>query len=387
MKKIMFLLACASVMAASAQVSVVKEAAKAIGGKVEAQQAALELLQPALTNAETANDANTWYTAGRLAFGIADLLQVQSAKDGAADVNLMGSSLFSGFEYMQKALPLDTIVEVDKKTGAPKLDKDGNAKVKTKFSKDILSQMAGHVTDAMKLGDAFLNLPDYAKAADAYEFYLNNINSPAARMFNVAVPADTVLGNIHFLVGYSTYFADGDKDYVRAFNSFNKALELGYTANQTADFRNASFVAHVQALLADDARKTEVIPFIDNAIAADPEVANFYDIKGQVLMGDGKLDEAKNLFKKSMSIDPAYGDSYLNYARALYEEADRFIADNQQMTDKQLAPTLIPLYEEAMPYLERAITLDKSENQVLVKQANSIKEDIDYKFELLGHKR
>lgn len=387
MKKIMLLLACASVMAASAQVSLVKSAAKAIGGKVEAQQEALEELQPALTNPETATDANTWFTAGKLAMGIVDKIEEQRILGQEVDVDLLGNSLFKGYEYLQKALPLDSVVEVDKKTGAPKLDKEGNKKIKTKYSKDILSLLTGHANDAMTVGDAFLNATKYGQAANAYEYYLNLIGSPAAKAFKLNVPADTILGNINFLVGYCTYFADGDKDYNKAFNSFTKALSLGYTANQTKAFRDAAFLAQVQALMADDNNKGKVLPFIDGALAGDPTAPNFYDIKGQVLLGDGKFDEAKALFKAAMDKDPNYGDSYLNYARALYEEADKFIADNQQMTDKQLAPTLIPLYEAALPFLERAIALDKSENQTLVKQANSLKEDIDYKFGLLGHKK
>ena len=163
-------------------------------------------------------------------------------------------------------------------------------------------------------------------------------------------------------------------------------MQLGYTANQCEQFRDAAFLSNVQGMMADDSRKDDVIPFIDRAIAADPDSPNFYDIKGQVLLGEEKIAEAKELFKTAMAKDPEYGDSYMNYARALNDEANAFIAANSQMTDAQLRPTLIPIYEEAMPYLQRAIQLDKSDNKVLEKQAKSLIEDIEYKFELLGHK-
>ena len=136
MKKILFMLAGASLMAASAmaQVAVVKDAAKAFGGDVAAKQAALEMLQPALTNPETAQDANTWLTAGKLALGIADECTKLKVMGKDVDNAVLDQAIEAGYTYLAKALPLDTVPEVDKKTGAPKLDKDGNVKVKTKFS-------------------------------------------------------------------------------------------------------------------------------------------------------------------------------------------------------------------------------------------------------------
>ena len=67
MKKIILMLACASLMAtsATAQEALVKEASKAFGGNVEAKAAALEKLMPALTDPETTNNANTWLTGHR----------------------------------------------------------------------------------------------------------------------------------------------------------------------------------------------------------------------------------------------------------------------------------------------------------------------------------
>ena len=60
MKKLLFMLACASMMATSAfaQVSVVKEAAKLVNsGKPEDLQQAMLKIMPALTNPETAENA------------------------------------------------------------------------------------------------------------------------------------------------------------------------------------------------------------------------------------------------------------------------------------------------------------------------------------------
>lgn len=390
MKKFIFLLACASLMAtsATAQVALVKEAAKAFGGNLDAKTEALEKIIPACTNPETAEDANTWLTVGKLALGIADEYTKLKVLGKEVDKEVLDNALEVGYASLEKALPLDSVPEIDKKTGAPKLDKEGKVKVKTKYSKEILSLLGSHSIDVAQMGDLFLADNKYAQAGKAYMRYLNLLQSPVASLAGISVPADTILGNYNFLAGYCKFFADADKkDYAGAFDLFSKALNLGYTGNQCKEFRNAAFLSNVQGLMADDSQKDQVIPFIDSAIASDPTAPNYYDIKGQVLMGDNKFTEAKELFKAAMGLDAEYGDSYLNYARALYEEANAFIAANSQMTDAQLKPTLIPIYEEAMPYLQRAVQLDKSENKMLEKQAKSLIEDIDYKFELLGHKK
>lgn len=390
MKKIILMLACASLMAtsATAQEALVKEASKAFGGNVEAKAAALEKLTPALTNPETAKDANTWLTGGKLALGIVDEYTKLKVMGQAVDNDALATALDCGYTMLATALPLDTVPEIDKKTGQPKLDKNGNVKVKTKHSKEILSLLGGHVGDLAQMGDIFLGENQYAKAAEAYSNYIGFVQSPLATIAGAPVPADTVLGNYNFLAGYCTYFSDvEEKDYLTAFNYFKKALSLGYTGNQCKEFRDAAFLSNVQNMMTHENQKDNIIPFIDSAIATDPQSPNFYDIKGQVLLGEEKVAEAKALFKTAMEKDPNYGDSYLNYARALYEEANAYIAANSQMTDVQLKPTLIPIYEEAMPYLQRAIQLDKSENKTLQTQANSLIEDINYKFELLGHKK
>ena len=74
MKK-MILFAAAAIMAfgASAQMSLVKDLAKKAASNDPMElAAALEQIEPALTNPESAGDVLTWYTAGKAAFGGAD---------------------------------------------------------------------------------------------------------------------------------------------------------------------------------------------------------------------------------------------------------------------------------------------------------------------------
>ena len=136
MKKLSILGLClAAVLSASAQKSLVKEVEGKAKGFNADFSAARNMLKPALTNPETANEAQTWYVAGTIEYGDYDSLLGKKAVGQNADGKVMGNDLLLGYDYFMKALPLDSVVETDK-TGAPKLNKDGSVKVKTKYAKD-----------------------------------------------------------------------------------------------------------------------------------------------------------------------------------------------------------------------------------------------------------
>ena len=127
MKKMILLGAAAIMMAssASAQMSLVKDLSKkATSGNPMEMIEVLQQIEPAFTNPESANDVLTWYTAGKAAFGVYDeMYKATILQPDAADPEMMGAALLSGYEYFMKALPLDSVPEVNK-DGSLKLNKD-----------------------------------------------------------------------------------------------------------------------------------------------------------------------------------------------------------------------------------------------------------------------
>ena len=57
------------------------------------------------------------------------------------------------------------------------------------------------------------------------------------------------------------------------------------------------------------------------------------------------------------------------------------IDDNPNATNKELVPKLKPIYDEAIPFLEKAIKLNSEDNK-----AKNVLDDILYKFEVMGVK-
>lgn len=107
MKKILFLMACASVgFSLSAQEAVVKEAEKAMkSGKPYTE--VMTIIAPAQTNPETQNNVRVYYIPGKAGFKQYDELlgrnQLGMLKEGE-DV-IMATALLGGYDNFIKALP------------------------------------------------------------------------------------------------------------------------------------------------------------------------------------------------------------------------------------------------------------------------------------------
>ena len=378
MKK-MILFAAAAMMAfgASAQMSLVKDLAKkAASGNPMDLMTVLEQIEPAMTNPESAGDVLTWYTAGKAAFGLYDeLYKVKLLQPESVDNNMMSEALSAAFEYYQKALPLDTVVELDK-TGAPKLNKDGSKKVKTKYSKEIIGALTSHMGDIANAGNVYLEASDWANAAKAYGNFADIARSAFA-IANGVAPADSVLSQVRFFQGYSQYQI---QDFANAYDSFTKARKMGYTENNIVDFQTSSLANMVQKMLDND-EFDKAKNFIENALAGDPNNATLHDIMGFTMELKDGIDAALPFYRHAAEVDPNYPNAHFDVGRCLYLQAQKIIDDNPNATTQQLVPKLKPIYDEAIPYLKKAIELDPENTK-----PKSVLDDILYKFEMMGVK-
>ncbi|MBQ1737471.1 MAG: hypothetical protein II040_04460 [Muribaculaceae bacterium] len=378
MKKTILLGAAAIMMAfsASAQMSLVKDLAKkATSGNVMEMATVLDQIEPAFTNPESANDVLTWYTAGKAAFGIYDEMYKMKIMQQPVDDKMMNQALSAGFEFFQKALPLDSVVELDK-AGAPKLNKDGSKKVKTKYSKEIISALTAHMGDIANAGNVYLQASDWENAAHAFGNYADIASSPFAIANGVAA-ADSTLSQVRFFQGYSQYQI---KDYADAYENFTKARKLGYTDNNIVDFQTSSLANMVQGML-DNNEYDKAYNFIDNALSADPNNGTLHDIKGfTVELKDG-VDAALPFYRKATEVDPTYANGFFDVGRCLYLQAQKIIDENPNATNSQLIPKIKPIYDDAIPFLKKASELNPDDTK-----AKNVLDDILYKFEVMGVK-
>lgn len=388
MKRKSILTLCAIVsLGAFAQQATVKDVEKAIGGlnpDVNTLVDAANKIKSALTNAETKDDAKTWYVAGKANFAIYDKQQTAMMMKQPIDTALMGGSVVEGYKYFMAALPLDSVKQLEK-DGSYKLEKDGSIKVKTKYSKEIVNTLVTRHEDFNRAGGLLYDSKRYKEAAEAWGIYSSLPYSGLAERSKFVV-ADTVLGMTAYYQGIALWQAG---DVNNAVGAFANARKLGYKHKEAYDYAlscaaqakdNVAIVAiaeeaykefggkdiqYLNVLINDKLSKEEfddAETLINDALKVDANNAELLNLKGLIVENKGNEDAALDEFKKAIEIDNTLAQGYFNAGRIVMKKvvAQQKAMETMNRSDyaKAKEEVLIPLLKEALPYMERAYQLD-----------------------------
>ena len=381
MKKITILALCLAVCAsAGAQTSVLKEAEQAMKGGKDAA-AVMTIITPAFTNPETAQLAQTYYIPGKASFkdydNLLGLKQFGKTKDG--DDVKMGKLLIQGYDMYVKALPLDSVP-------------NEKGKVKPKYSKDIVSTIAGHFTDFTNAGADLYNAKDYDGAYRAWGIFNEIPQNPSFREKLTSVPADTILGEIAFNQALAAWQGNHLEDALKAFLF---AKSKGYSKKQLYDYAIAvaDGAKNSEALLAlseeafglygdqdpmylgqmvnyylQNKNFDKAFEIINGAIAKDPNNAQYYNIQGVLYENVDKRPEAIAAYKKATELDPENANALYNYGRQLCESAyalNDAAPTSQREYEAYKAEKIVPLFQQAVDILEKAYTVNPDNTDVL----------------------
>lgn len=337
-----------------------------------------------LSGSALAQDAASLFNQGKAAIEKYDKMsadyQLLKVKDpNAQDVTAKERAeiFMQGIDQLKQALACDTIIEVDKKTGEPKIDKKtGAPKFKVKYSPEIMSILNGHVGDYGSIGDAFYNAQEFQKAFDAYDLYAKALQNEEVkaelkkRGFNVE-PA--TIGQILFM---QSYMAFNLKDYATAYDFALRAESFSFADENLNIIKNNSAALLVEAYVNDKAMD-KANAFIDNCIAKGNNGFLQY-LKGFIVEQDKGFEAAESYYRQAIELDPSNAMAQLRCGDCLYKKAQKIIDENPEASNKDLAPKLVPIYNEAIPFFEKAKELDGQCN------AQAYLDDIQYKLELLG---
>ena len=376
MKKISILgLACLAVGSMSAQMQVVKDVEHQLKGDVASYPKAIETLTPAFTNPESANQAQTWYVAGKGALDFVNNAAAMQRVTGELNAPQAAQFVLDGFEYLQKALPLDSVA-------------DAKGKVKTKYSKDILKQIVNNYTLTADAGQWFYNdAHDYAKAAEAWTLFINLPKDERFAKAGLKAQPDTIVGMYEFYTGCAYSLANNPAP---ALDSFLEAIKLGYNKKEAYDYAITSATQMKDLAKAAEIAQAayEVYPensylgtminnyldkkeydkaseLLEPYIAKDPNNGQVYFLKGIILDQQGKSDEAKALYKKAIDLDANNANALFQYAYKLCQEADAIDQNeganvSQAEYEKFCQERTFTLYREAAGYLEKAYQINEN---------------------------
>lgn len=108
---------------------------------------------------------------------------------------------------------------------------------------------------------------------------------------------------------------------------------------------------------------------MEEAVKLDPTNPTLFFNLGVVNDGQGKTDEAINYYKKAIELKPDYGDAYMNLSIALLSGEKEIVNEmNKNLSNfkkyDKLKGEQKELYKNALPYLIKADSLNRSEDTV-----------------------
>ncbi len=284
-----------------------------------------------------------------------------------------------------KALPLDSVT-------------DAKGKVKTKYSKDMVSKLAGHFSDYTSAGVDLFNAKDYKGAYDAWGIFGALAEMPEVAKKVANMPADTIFGEIYFNQGIAAWQMN---DLKAALKSFLNAKSKGYTKKSVYDYALAvaagdnnkeavlevakealplygkednTYMGQIVNYYLQNKELDKAFDVINQAIASEPDNAQYYVIQGVLYENAEKRAEAKAAYKKAVELDGENAQALYNYGRQICEDAYALgdsAPTSPEEYDAYYAEKIKPLFVEAATILEKAFEID-SENSDILKYLENV---------------
>ncbi len=386
MKKILFMAALALVGAnCFAQKANVKQAKNAaLAAENPDFAGAREAINPALTNPETANQAETWYVAGLIGNKEAEGLAAKQMIGQAIDDVAKGEAIIESINYWTVA---DSLALIPNAKG--KIDKGTHSKVTSAILDYYTTQ------ELVKYGIYLNEQRDYKRA---YEVFKIHLDIPALPMMQeeklqAKMPLDTIYQQYKFYAGLFATQAEMHPEAIAIFEemkdgsyesiSVNQFLYQEYVAlNDTANFvrvlqdATAKFPAEpwfLQNLINHyiySGQETEALKYLTQAIEREPNVAQYYQIRGNLNESIKNYDAAIADFNAALAIDPKLADAEAGLGRVYYNQAVKVQEDAAYISDqKEYAAKLKEmdaLFLQSLPYFEKAHELDPENRDYLL---------------------
>ena len=359
----------------SAQQRLVNEVKKEISAMtltVDNYKSSLKKISKTLENDETKEKCEPWWIAGKIQYSIYDKMINNKALGEKFNSTDAGLALIDGYEKFQVALSKDSVVVTDKKGNAKIDKKTGKPRVKTKYSQDITTRVVDHLVDYSAVAGDFYLAGDWGNAYKAWDIYCDIAKSDWAKNRKKEEP-DSIVGYNRFFQGLAAY---QDNRFDEAVEQLAKARNLGYrkkalydawidalikqrdtiylvsVAHEAHDRLGAKDPRYVRILINHYLKSTnyqEANNLLDEVIKTDSTVAEYYDLKGRLVDTQEGLDAAIPYYRKAVELNPDYAMALFDLGNALYSKA---IKDNDHRS-----PQARLLYDEALPYLEKAYKL------------------------------
>lgn len=380
MKKVLF--SVALVMAscvAFGQTKAVKEAKRQADAKKFAE--AEQLINQALENAETKDDANTWNVAGYVQQKINEEENTKAYLKQPFDTVKMYNSTYKMFEFFNKC---DELEQIPNEKG----------KVKIRYRKANAATMQQNRPNLINGGVLYFNNGNDAEAYKYFSMYIDSAEYPMLKEANIAA-TDSMMPTIAYYTALAaTKMAqeadqNNNKDAAKA--SYQNVLKyadlasndkengkfalgfkagaykaLGDTAQWVATLQDGvqRFPAHSYFFgnyidyCSNAGKYAEAVKFADDMIAKNGNSDFYQYVKGYLYQNMKEYDKAIAAYKQAIELKPDYVEAYSNlglcYCQQAIEFGEKAVSDIDDPKYQEEQAKIKKFYEDARPYYEKA---------------------------------
>lgn len=380
MKRVLLTVAlCVAATASFAQKKAVNEAQSIAKGANPDFSEARTLIKGALDNAETKDDAKTWFVAGTIEDQQFSNERTKQVLGQQPNEPVMYEALGGILPYFEKALELDQVP-------------NEKGKVKPRFTKDIKGVLGANHVYYINGGAYYFDQKDYKKAYDFFEQFLKISDMPIFKGEAVA-QRDSNFMTVQF---YAAVAATQIGDSQAAIAALERAKSMDYKSNEVYqylcyEYDHAKDSVNLEKTLIEGMskfpeesyyllslinnyiysnRNEQAIEYLNAAIAKDQNNAQLYDVLGRVYeTGLKDFSKAEENFKKALAINPEYLESLSGLGRIYYNQGVNKQGEANMINDaKQYQEELNKakeFFNSAMPYFEKAHQLKPEEREYM----------------------
>ena len=334
-------------------------------------------INEALTNEETKDLADTWYTAGLIGYQELSKENEKTYLGQARDEKRAGEAVVESFDYWMKAADL---------AGQKVLDKKGNEVLADKKTYALLQKKVLEYYKNQELVKYGIYLNDQRDFATAYGVFQRHLSIPELSLMQneklqKEMPKDSIYDQYKY---YTAIFAiqaemhpeaiavleemkDGNYEAITV-NQFlyQEYVNVQDTANyvrvlQTAVVRFPQEPWFLQNLINHyifSGQEQEAINYLDQAIAREPNVAQYHLIKGNLNENQKNYEAALADFNRALAIDPTMADAEAGKGRVYYNQAVKMNEDAALIADakeyKKALEEMNAMFRQSMPFFEKA---------------------------------
>ena len=334
-------------------------------------------INEALTNEETKELADTWYTAGLIGYQELSKENEKTYLGQARDEKRAGEAVVESFDYWMKAADL---------AGQKVLDKKGNEVLADKKTYALLQKKVLEYYKNQELVKYGIYLNDQRDFATAYGVFQRHLSIPELSLMQneklqKEMPKDSIYDQYKYYTAIFAIQAEMHPEAIAVLEEMKDGNYEAITVNQFLyqEYVNVQDTANYVRVLQDavvrfpqepwflqnlinhyifSGQEQEAINYLEQAIAREPNVAQYHLIKGNLNENQKNYEAALADFDRALAIDPTMADAEAGKGRVYYNQAVKMNEDAALIADakeyKKALEEMNAMFRQSMPFFEKA---------------------------------